>query len=168
MSTGSSAAYRPNVGIVVFNRDGLVWLGRRVHTPAPHNWQFPQGGVDKGEELLKAARRELQEETGIVSVSLLAATSDPITYDFPPEHRRSKATQGYRGQSQTWFAFRFDGDDAEVDLQAHPHVEFEDWRWTTLEEAHAQVIPFKRDAYARVISAFGHLPDLVRGGPPPE
>jgi len=156
--------YRPNVGVVVFNRDGRVWLGRRVHTPAPHNWQFPQGGVDDGEELLAAARRELQEETGITSVSLLAAAEGQITYDFPPQHRRSKAAQGYRGQSQAWFAFRFDGEEREIDLAAHPHVEFDAWRWAELDEAVELVVPFKRAAYEKVRAAFAHMPDLLRDG----
>jgi putative (di)nucleoside polyphosphate hydrolase len=154
--------YRDNVGIVVFNPEGRVWLGRRAHTPPPHNWQFPQGGVDPGEDLLDAARRELQEETGIVSVSLLAAAEQRIAYDFPPEHRRSKAAHGYRGQSQAWFAFRFEGRHDEIDLDAHPHVEFDAWRWAELDEAAELVIPFKRDAYAQVISAFSHLPEVVR------
>jgi len=157
-----TARYRPNVGVVVFNKDGRVWLGRRAGTPPPHNWQFPQGGVDPGEELLAAARRELQEETGITSVSLLAAAEEPITYDFPPEHRRSKAAHGYRGQRQTWYAFRFDGTDSEVDLEGHPHIEFDAWRWADLHEAVDLVIPFKRAAYEKVVAAFRHVPGLLK------
>ena len=70
--------YRPNVGVVLFNCDGLVWYGQRHATPGPHNWQFPQGGVDAGEDLEAAARRELQEETGVTSAELLARTEDWI------------------------------------------------------------------------------------------
>src|SRR5690606_38678673 len=80
------ARHRPNVGVVLFNAEGLVWLGRRVNTPGPYNWQFPQGGVDAGEDWESAARRELREETGVVSVEPLAATDGWIAYDFPPEH----------------------------------------------------------------------------------
>jgi len=76
--------YRPNVGVVLFNADGQVWYGRRHATPGPHNWQFPQGGVDEGEDLLAAALRELREETGVTSVEFLARTDDWILYDFPP------------------------------------------------------------------------------------
>ena len=146
--------YRPNVGIVVFNSEGLVWLGRRVGSPGPYNWQFPQGGVDQGEDLLAAAKRELREETGIVSVSLLAQTERWISYDFPHGYQGGKVARGFRGQAQAWFAFRFEGDDAEVDLKAFPPIEFIDWRWAKLDEAADLVVPFKRDAYALVIAAF--------------
>ena len=146
--------YRQNVGIVVFNREGRVWLGRRTKTPAPHNWQFPQGGVDAGEELLAAARRELREETGITSVSLLDRTEGWITYDFPEGYPGSKIAKGYRGQAQAWFAFRFEGDEAEIDLGVHTHPEFEEWRWAELPETVDLVVPFKREAYVQVTAAF--------------
>jgi putative (di)nucleoside polyphosphate hydrolase len=148
-------AYRPNVGIVLFNKDGQVWLGRRAGTPGPSVWQFPQGGVDRGEDLLDAARRELAEETGVVSTELLARTSDWITYDFPPESTGSKALKGWRGQRQVWFALRFTGEDSEIDLEAHDQVEFDDWRWADLSEAPELVVPFKRHAYDQVVEAFG-------------
>ena len=146
--------YRPNVGVVVFNDRGLAWLGQRVGTPGPHNWQFPQGGVDEGEDLIAAARRELMEETGISSVSLLAQTEGWITYDFPPGHKGAKAARGFIGQAQAWFAFRFEGEDSEVNLQAHLPAEFQAWKWATLDEAAKLVVPFKRDAYALVLDAF--------------
>ncbi len=149
--------YRPNVGIVVFDKAGRVWLGRRADARTANNWQFPQGGVDPGEDLLQGARRELQEETGITSVSLLARADGWISYDFPAEVLSSKAARGYRGQRQAWFAFRFDGDEAEIDLAAHSHPEFDAWRWASLEEALALVVPFKREAYAQVVAAFAHL-----------
>lgn len=149
--------YRPNVGVVVFNQAGLVWLGRRVGTEGPFSWQFPQGGVDEGEDLLAAAKRELVEETGITSVSLLARTDGWLTYDFPQGYRGSKASRGFRGQAQVWFAFRFEGDDSEVDLAAYPPIEFGDWRWGRLEEAADLVVPFKREAYLQVVAAFGEF-----------
>lgn len=148
------AVYRPNVGVVLFNAQGRVWLGRRVGATGPFNWQFPQGGVDKGEDLYAAALRELQEETGVVSVQLLARTEDWITYDFPIGYRGSKIAKGWKGQKQVWFALRFTGEDGEIDLAAHRHVEFDAWRWARLEEAPALVIPFKRDAYDKVVAAF--------------
>ncbi|HEX3700518.1 MAG TPA: RNA pyrophosphohydrolase [Phenylobacterium sp.] len=148
------AHYRPNVGVVLFHADGRVWLGRRAATPGPYNWQFPQGGVDAGEDLETAARRELAEETGARSVTLLARTDDWVAYDFPPEAKGSKAAQGWKGQKQVWFAFRFDGEDSEFDLAAHGEPEFEAWRWGHLAEAPDLVVPFKRLAYEAVVRAF--------------
>lgn len=145
------AGYRPNVGLVVFNAAGKVWLGRRNGAPPPHNWQFPQGGVDAGEDLFDAARRELLEETGISSVELIGRAPGWIAYDFPPELARAK---GWTGQAQAWFAFRFLGQDSEVDLAAYPPIEFEDWRWADLNEALDLVVPFKRATYEQVIAAF--------------
>jgi putative (di)nucleoside polyphosphate hydrolase len=146
--------YRPNVGVVLLNPQGRAWLGRRCKTEGPHNWQFPQGGVDDGEDLEAAARRELHEETGVVSVSLLGRTRDWLAYDFPAGWSGSKAQKGWKGQKQVWFAFRFEGDDGEIDLNTHLPPEFDAWRWAALEEAPALVVPFKRPTYEHVIAAF--------------
>ena len=146
--------YRPNVGVVLFNEQGRVWFGRRVGAEGPHNWQFPQGGVDSGEDLLAAARRELEEETGVRSVELMARTDGWITYDFPEGYPGSKVAKGWRGQRQVWFAMRFVGDESEIDLANHHQVEFDAWRWGRLEEAPDLVIPFKKPAYDKVVEAF--------------
>jgi putative (di)nucleoside polyphosphate hydrolase len=162
---GELSQYRPNVGVVLFNAQGKVWLGRRINTPDPYNWQFPQGGVDKGEELYAAALRELKEETGVVSVSWLGRTQGWITYDFPEDYKGAKIARGWRGQKQVWFALRFAGKDAEVNLTADRHVEFEAWRWAALDEAPEVVIPFKRPTYQQLAETFrrfaepGALPD---------
>ena len=149
--------YRPNVGIVLFNAEGLVWLGRRAGAPGPFNWQFPQGGVDDGESLDDAALRELTEETGVQSVRFLAATEGWITYDFPPEVLASGRGRGFLGQKQVWYAFRFEGPEAEIDLGAHHEVEFDAWKWVPIQDALESVAPFKREAYAEVIAAFSGL-----------
>ena len=146
--------YRPNVGVVLFHPDGRVWLGRRAHTSGPHNWQFPQGGVDAGEDLEVAARRELAEETGAVSVSYLGRTDGWIVYDFPADSSGAKASRGFKGQKQVWFAFRFDGEESEFDLSAHHEPEFDAWRWGYLSEAPELIVPFKRQAYDAVAQAF--------------
>lgn len=146
--------YRPNVGVALFHPDGRVWFGRRANTPPPHNWQFPQGGVDPGEDLEAAARRELAEETGAVSVTPLGRTDGWVAYDFPPDAQGSKVARGWKGQRQVWFAFRFDGEEAEFDLGAHPPPEFEAWRWGYLAEAPGLIVPFKRAAYEAVAEAF--------------
>jgi putative (di)nucleoside polyphosphate hydrolase len=148
------SAYRPNVGVVLFHPDGRVWLGRRANTPAPHNWQFPQGGVDDGEDLETAARRELAEETGITMATYLGRTDGWIAYDFPENHGGSKAWRGWRGQKQVWFAFRFDGAEADFDLEAHGQPEFDAWRWGYLAETPELIVPFKRAAYELVVQAF--------------
>jgi len=148
------SAYRPNVGVVLFHPDGRVWLGRRANTPGPHNWQFPQGGVDPGEELEAAARRELTEETGASRATYLGRTDGWITYDFPQDHGGSKASRGWRGQRQVWFALRFDGEDKDFDLQAHGEPEFDAWRWAYLADAPELVVPFKRAVYDLVATAF--------------
>jgi putative (di)nucleoside polyphosphate hydrolase len=150
----SERGYRPNVGIILFAHDGRVWLGRRAGTRPPFNWQFPQGGVDRGEDLEAAAFRELHEETGVRSAVVLGRTTEPITYDFPPEVLARPDTRGFRGQSQTWFAMRFTGEDSEIDLTAVPPAEFDAWRWATLEEALVSVVPFKRETYGRIAQHF--------------
>jgi putative (di)nucleoside polyphosphate hydrolase len=150
--------YRPNVGVVVFNAEGRVWLGRRIGTPDPWNWQFPQGGVDKDEDLEAAARRELFEETGIRSVELLGRTEGWIVYDFPPEVLNgSMKKRGNLGQKQVWFAWRFTGTDDEIDLQAHGEQEFDAWRWADLAEAPALIVPFKRAVYDQICTDFARF-----------
>jgi putative (di)nucleoside polyphosphate hydrolase len=149
--------YRANVGIVVFNAEGLTLLCRRARSEGPLNWQFPQGGVDDGEDLEAAARRELSEETGITHIRLIAESPGLIVYDFPPGYQGSKAARGFKGQKQKWFAYRFEGEDGEIRLDNHAEVEFDAWRWTKLADAIETVVEFKRDAYRQVLDLFAPL-----------
>ncbi|RZJ02487.1 MAG: RNA pyrophosphohydrolase [Brevundimonas sp.] len=149
--------YRPNVGVVLFHPDGRVWYGRRAGTEGPHNWQFPQGGVDDGEDLETAARRELGEETGVTSAELIASTEEWIAYDFPEGYGGAKRARNWAGQKQRWFAFRFTGDESEIDLEAHGEIEFDAWRWGPLSDAPDLIVPFKRAVYEQVVAVFAPL-----------
>jgi putative (di)nucleoside polyphosphate hydrolase len=158
----SPGRYRPNVGVVLFRRDGRVWLGRRAKQAGPRNWQFPQGGIDPGEELEAAARRELHEETGVSSARVLGRAPGWIAYDFPPDYGGSKRARGFRGQKQCWFAMLFEGKDAEIDLNLHAEIEFDAWRWAELDEAMEAVVDFKRDAYRQVLDHFRLYAETLR------
>jgi putative (di)nucleoside polyphosphate hydrolase len=158
--------YRPSVGVVLFNRDGRVFLGRRkrrrsARAAIGHEWQLPQGGIDSGEAPRAAALRELYEETNVASVSLLAEAPEWLSYDLPAEVAASRWRGRFRGQRQKWFAFRFDGPDSEIDIErpangAHA-PEFDAWRWEQIDALPALVIPFKREVYEKVVSAFRPL-----------
>ena len=166
--------YRPCVGIMVLNRDGLVWAGRRTpignseYDGSPQLWQMPQGGIDKGEDPLEAAYRELYEETGMKSVSLLADAGRWINYDLP-EHLIGIGLKGkYRGQTQRWFALRFTGTEADIDLNTGDRPEFDAWRWVAIEDLPGLAIAFKRAMYERVVAEFRPLAlalPAASGGP---
>lgn len=148
--------FRPNVGLALFHREGLVWLGKRAGADGPYQWQMPQGGVDKGESVRDAALRELEEEVGIGPdlVDVLEETDDWIYYEFPPDLRASMKQRGrFIGQRQKWFALRFKGRDSDIKLDTH-NPEFSDWRWGALASAPGLVIPFKRKTYEDVARRF--------------
>ncbi len=156
--------YRPCVGTMVLNAQGLVWIGRRHDAPnepeGPGSWwQMPQGGIDPNEEPNAAARRELYEETGIRSVHIIAESAAWYHYDLP-ENLRPRAWGGrYRGQRQKWFLLRFLGEDAEVTIERPPgqEIEFDAWRWAAASELVSLIVPFKRAVYEQVLREFAPL-----------
>jgi putative (di)nucleoside polyphosphate hydrolase len=154
--------YRPCVGVMLINRDGLVWVGRRFEKQNDDGvgkwWQMPQGGIDEGEDPVTAAHRELYEETGVKSVALLETAEGWFTYDLP-EHLIGKSWGGrYRGQKQKWVAFRFEGDDTEINLTPPGHKqEFDQWKWASMDDVLDIVVPFKKAVYVEVIKALRHL-----------
>ena len=156
--------YRPCVGVVVFNRAGLVFIGRRAdgpeHIDLSHAWQMPQGGIDPGEDPWRAALRELREETNIHSVERIGEIAEWLNYDIPRDLVGQAWKGKYRGQTQRWFALRFTGEENEIDVE-HPagaaEPEFSEWRWEEVRKIPNLVVPFKRAVYQRVVHEFGHL-----------
>ncbi len=157
--------YRPCVGVVVVNPSGLVWAGRRIpneeYTGEVRLWQFPQGGIDEGEDAQKASLRELYEETSIRSVSLIDEIDGWLIYDLP-DHLIGHALKGkFRGQKQRWFVYRFDGDESEINVVHPPEgekPEFDSWAWMPIEDMPAKAVPFKVQLYETLI-------EQLRGNP---
>ena len=151
----SHLPYRPCVGIMLLNREGRVFVGKRIDQTV-EGWQMPQGGIDKGETPKQAVMRELLEEVGTGKAKILAEMDDWVTYDLP-EHLIGVAFHGkYKGQKQKWFALRFTGSDADINLTAH-EPEFSSFQWVDMDKLLGLIVPFKRGTYAQVIAAFRPL-----------
>ncbi len=153
--------YRDNVGALLFNSDGLIFVARRADLPnaegAPGGWQLPQGGMDPGEDPRVAVFRELEEEIGTARAEIIAEHPDWLTYDLPPELLGKALGGRFRGQRQRWFALRFTGVDADIRLDLDPHPEFDAWRWARLEELPGMAVAFKRAIYEVLARDFAHL-----------
>jgi len=150
--------YRPNVGAVLFNPAGLVFVARRADLPNAEGpaggWQLPQGGIDEGEDPRGAVRRELAEEIGTDKAEIIGEHPDWVTYDLPAELIGVALKGRYRGQRQRWFALRFLGHDHDIRLDLDPHPEFDAWRWARLAELPAMAVAFKRPIYDILATSF--------------
>lgn len=142
--------YRKNVGIIVCKK-GKVLLCARADSFG-YQWQFPQGGIEEGEDLVKAAKRELYEETGITNIKLIKKMPFSIKYDFPDGYN---SIYEFKGQDQSWVLFEFLGDDNDIKFDIDPNcVEFKDFRWSDIDIAPKEIIYFKKDVYKKVVEYF--------------
>jgi putative (di)nucleoside polyphosphate hydrolase len=147
--------YRLSVGLMLINRDGRVFVGRRIDQTV-EGWQMPQGGIDDGETPVQAGLRELKEEVGTDKAVLLREMEGWHSYDLP-RHLIGVALHGrYRGQKQKWLALRFTGEDRDIDIRTE-HPEFATWKWLSMDALPGLIVPFKRDIYSKVIAAFRDL-----------
>lgn len=150
----SALPYRKCVGVVLWDGAGRVFTGQRFDSELPA-WQMPQGGIEAGEDAKTAALRELVEETGVEAgkVEVLAEAPDWISYDLPVEIVPRIWKGRYKGQTQRWVLMRFQGTDADINIEtAHP--EFSEWRWLEPPKVLTSIVPFKRDVYEQVFKAF--------------
>ena len=144
--------YRRSVGMVVFNDRGEVVVGQRLDFRSDA-WQMPQGGIDAGEEPREAAVRELIEEIGTDKIEIVAEMDGWLRYDLPEDLAAKLWNGSYRGQEQKWFAMRFLGTDADIDIHTE-HPEFNAWKWLPFAQTPAAIVPFKREVYARLVEEF--------------
>ena len=151
MNNSKNLPYRKGVGMMVFNDDKKIFVGKRIDNQKA--WQMPQGGVDENEGCLSAAKRELYEETGIHSIRIIEKSKEKYTYDLP-EYLLGKIWKGkYKGQKQRWFLIKFLGPDSEINLN-QKCAEFNEWKWVDIDELSKLIVPFKKELYLSVIKEF--------------
>jgi len=152
--------FRPNVGIVLLNQRNQVFWGKRLGT---HSWQFPQGGIDRGETPQEAMFRELHEEVGLLAhqVRVVARTRDWLRYEVPDRYIRRDARGHYKGQKQIWFLLQLVGNDWDLNLRATNHPEFDAWRWNEYWVPLDVVVEFKRRVYEMALTELSRF--LPRG-----
>lgn len=140
---------RLGVGIIVLNKENKVFVGKRRDNPT-NKWQMPQGGVDHGENLVNAMKRELKEETSIRSIEILKELEGWTEYELP-NYLLGKIWRGkYRGQKQKWFIVRFLGKDEEINLKT-THPEFIEWQWLDIENLPSVIVHFKKKVYEKLL-----------------
>ena len=153
--------YRPNVGIILCNAKNEVFWGKRIRE---HSWQFPQGGIDKGESPEQAMYRELFEEVGLESqhVRILGRTKNWLRYEVPTHWIKREWRNSYKGQKQIWFLLRLTGRDCDVSLRASGHPEFDAWRWSDYWIPLDSVIEFKREVYRLALNELANFVERDR------
>lgn len=148
--------YRPNVGIIIVNRENKVFWGKRIKQYA---WQFPQGGINQGEMPGTAMYRELMEEVGLspIHVEIIGKTQDWLYYDVPSKWLKKDSDKLYRGQKQIWYLLKFIGFDSDISLRATKKPEFDGWRWIDYWKPVQEIVDFKRDIYQTILTEFAPL-----------
>lgn len=140
------------VGVMLLNKDGLVFTGKRIDTRS-EAWQMPQGGIDEGESPKEAALRELGEEIGTEKAEIIAESAGWYYYDLPEELVPSIWNGKYRGQKQKWFVMQFTGVDSDINIKTS-HPEFCEWQWVKMQDLPDLIVPFKRKIYQDIVNEF--------------
>ena len=149
--------YRPNVGIVIFNSDKNIWIGKRIDNNTKEGWQLPQGGIDHQEEPLDAAIREVYEETGITTIKNIATIDNWIKYNLPLDIAKNKWGGKYIGQKQKWYLFYFYGDENEINININKQPEFSKWKWADEQYIRDNVTNFRKDVYKKAFQGFSKV-----------
>ena len=144
----SNLPLRKGVGVVLLNKNNQIFVARRIDNPRDF-WQMPQGGIDKGENPLDAAYRELNEETSIRSVELIQEVEGETTYNLPDNLVGIIWKGKFKGQTQKWFIMRFLGEDSEINLKTK-YPEFLEWKWINFENITDKVVEFKLHVYEKI------------------
>lgn len=149
-------AYRPAIGIALFNSEGKIFVAERVDSQGA--WQLPQGGIDEGEEPEQALFREMREEIGTDKAEIIASMDEWLYYDFPP-HIVKKFDNKHRGQRTKWFALRFKGTNEDFNLETYETPEFRSWQWIEINKILEYVVHFKRESYEKIVTEFSKYLD---------
>lgn len=156
MNNPDPALYRPCVGTMMVNASGHAFVGKRIDGKDTDFWQMPQGGVDPGEDMDEAMLREMHEETGVKRkhLDIVGTLERELFYDLPKELKGKLWGGKFIGQRQTWYLVRFTGKDSHIDLEAHKHPEFCEWKWVEPRLLPELIVPFKRDVYQTIVDGF--------------